>query len=169
MSDQNYSEGDWIVHCTYGVGQIKTVEEKPIHGENVRVFRVKTQNSIYWLPVKKADNTRIRRITNKEKLAEALAQLGTEPEEMGSDYRARNDHIKEAFANGSIEKSVELLRDLMGLREIKAWSNTENDAANTIFHQLASEYSVIYEIPIEQAREEINAVICEKFENFSML
>lgn len=157
------------MHSTYGVGQIKTVEEKPIHGETVRVFRVKTRNSIYWLPVKKADNMRIRRITNKEKLAEALAQLETEPEKMGDDYRARNNHIKEAFTNGSIEKSVELLRDLMGLREIKAWSNTENDAANTIFNQLASEYSVIYEIPLEEARQEINSVICAKFENFSML
>jgi RNA polymerase-interacting CarD/CdnL/TRCF family regulator len=88
---------------------------------------------------------------------------------MGDDYRARNNHIKEAFTNGSIEKSVELLRDLMGLREIKAWSNTENDAANTIFNQLASEYSVIYEIPLEEARQEINSVICAKFENFSML
>lgn len=169
MSDQSYSKGDWIVHSTYGVGQIKTIEEKPIHGETVRVFRVKTRNSIYWLPVQNADNARIRRITNKVTLNEALAKLQSEPEKMGDDYRTRNTHINEAFSNGSILKSVELFRDLMGLREIKAWSNTENDAANTIFNQLASEYSVIYDISLDKARQKINSIIGANFEDFSML
>lgn len=169
MSDQNFSKGDWLVHSSYGVGQIKSVEEKPIHGELVSVFRVKTKNSIYWLPVENAGNSRIRRVANKEKLTEALAQLETNPQEMGNDYRTRKVHIAEVFSNGSIKQKVKLFRDLMGLRKEKIWSNTENDAANTIFEQLSSEYAVSFDVPLEEAREKINSIIEENSENLSML
>ncbi|RQV96940.1 hypothetical protein EH221_04290 [bacterium] len=169
MKEPIFKEGDWIVHNAYGVGQIRSIEQKPIHGETVSVFRVKTRNSIYWLPIENADNSRVRRISGQEKLDQALAQLETAPENMGTDYRSRNNHISEILAGGSIVEKVGLLRDLLGLRGEKVWSNTENDTARMIFDQLSSEYSVIYDVPLEHAKAKINAIILKNFPNFSMI
>lgn len=169
MEDLMYKKGDWIVHTSYGVGQIRKIEKKPIHGKVVKVFRVKTSNSIYWLPVKNADNDRIRRIAGKKKLKKALKKLGTKPEKMGKNYRSRNSHIAEVFTKDSVNKKVELLRDLLGLRKKKVWSNTENDAAIKIFNQLANEYSIVHEIPVQEAQKKINALIMKYFDDYSMI
>lgn len=169
MAELVFQEGDWIVHNAYGVGQIRTIEEKPIHGEMVSVFRVKTRNSIYWLPIENADNSRVRRIADKKKLKKALGKLEEDPEDIGSDYRSRNNHINDVLQDGNLTAKVELLRDLLGLRQEKVWSNTENDAANTLFDQLTSEFSVIENETIESAREQINQRIVSKFEGFSMI
>ncbi|MEE4194187.1 MAG: CarD family transcriptional regulator [Anaerolineae bacterium] len=169
MADFMFQKGDWIVHTAYGVGQISKVEKKPIHGEMVNVFRVKTKDSVYWLPVANAGNDRIRRIADRQNLDKALTQLNSPPKEIGSDYRTRNNHIAEVFSQGSIQSKVELLRDLMGLRQEKVWSNTENDAANTIFEQLSSEYSVICEVSLEEARDQINQLVTKNFDGFSLV
>ena len=34
-----YLIGDWVVHYAYGIGQIKKIEEKPIHGDLRRVLK----------------------------------------------------------------------------------------------------------------------------------
>ena len=169
MEVSKFGKGDWIVHSAYGVGQIRMIEQKPIHGEIVSVFRVKTRNSIYWLPIENADNSRVRAIADEEKINDALLQIQDTPHEIGSDYRARNNHINEILQHGTLLSKVELLRDLLALRQEKVWSNTENDAANTLFDQLTSEYSVVQKVPIETAREEINLRIVSSFEGCSML
>lgn len=169
MENLMYQTGDWIVHTAYGVGQIRKVEKKPIHGEVVKVFRVKTRDSIFWLPIKNADNDRIRRIAGKKKLKNALDRLGTEPEKIGKNYRSRNNHISEVFSTDSIIKKVDLLRDLLGLRKRKVWSNTENDAAMKIFNQLANEYSIVHEISTSEAQKRINALVKKRFDGYSMI
>lgn len=169
MEVSKFAQGDWIVHNAYGVGQIRKIEEKPIHGEMVSVFRVKTRNSIYWLPIENVDNSRVRAISDEAKIHDALQQIEDTPHEIGSDYRARNHHISEVLQHGTLLLKVELLRDLLALRQEKVWSNTENDAANTLFDQLTSEYSVVQNVPIEAAREEINQRIIACFEGCSML
>ena len=169
MENLMYQKGDWIVHTSYGVGQIRKIEKKPIHGEKVKVFRVKTSDAVYWLPVKKADNDRVRRIAGKKELKKVLKKLSTKPEKIGKNYRSRNAHISEVFSNDSIEMKVELLRDLLGLRQRKIWSNTEYDAAVKIFKQLANEYSIVHEVGIKKARTQINDLIKKYFDGYSML
>ncbi len=54
MAELLLRKGDWIVHKSYGVGQIRKIETKPIHGKEVNAFRVKTKTAVYWLPIKKS-------------------------------------------------------------------------------------------------------------------
>ena len=169
MEENNYQQGDWIVHSTYGVGEIQKIEEKKIHGKEVAVFRVKTNDSVYWLPVANADNSRIRRIADQKALMEVLDILISEPQNMGKDYRMRNVRIKKIFSSSSLLEKVELLRDLLGVRAEKFWSNTENDAVHMIFEQLASEYSISFDVSLEEARKRINAVILKRFNDYSLI
>jgi len=154
-----YSVGDWIVHNNYGVGQIKKIEERPIHGEKVRTFRVKTKDSIYWVPVKKSDNPRIRRVVNKTKLRRAIRTLKSKPKKMNKNYRTRNAKIKEVFLSGSLQKMAKLLRDLLALRHEKKFNNTEKDAVEKIQERFIREYAICYEIPPEEASARFRDII----------
>jgi RNA polymerase-interacting CarD/CdnL/TRCF family regulator len=154
-----YSVGDWIVHNTYGVGQIKKIEKKPIHGEKVRTFRVRIKNGVYWVPVKEADTPNIRRVVNKRKLRRAIRAIHSKPKEMAKNYKTRNAKIKEIFLDGSLMKMARLLRDIIALSEQKKLNMTENSAVDKITERLSREYAVCYDVPIEEARREIQKSI----------
>lgn len=157
----SYEVGDWIVHNAYGVGQIKKIETKPIHGEKVETYRVRTKDSVYWLPVEDADTSRIRRVVNKRKLRRALKAVNSKPKEMAKNYKTRNAFIKEVFQDGSFMKMAKLLRDLLALQKVKKWNMTETNAVDRIKQRFSREYAVCYEVPIEEARHKINELILE--------
>lgn len=154
-----YDIGDWIVHNNYGIGQIKKIEKKPIHGEKTKSFRVKTKTGVYWIPLKMEENPRIRRVVNKRKLNRALRTLQSKPGKMEKNYKARNKRIKEVFINGSIHKMAKLLRDLIGLRKTKKLNNTEIDAYDKLVTRLTREYQICHETSLDNAREKILEVI----------
>jgi RNA polymerase-interacting CarD/CdnL/TRCF family regulator len=153
--DLTFDIGDWVVHNYYGVGQVKRIEKKPIHGEKVRTFRVKTKDSVYWIPVKKAENPRIRRVVDKRKLRRALRILSSKPEKMAKNYKTRNSHISEVFEDGSIREFMRLLRDLYALGETKKFNTTEKNAVDKLEERVAREYAACYEMSFEQAREKL--------------
>ena len=160
-TDTVYDVGDWIVHNAYGVGQIKKIEKKPIHGEKVKTFRVRTKDSVYWVPVQKSDTPRIRRVVNKRKLRRALRAVKSKPKEMAKNYKTRNAQIKEVFINGALIKMARLLRDLLELEKRKKFNTTEKDAVDRILERFSREYSICYEVPIETARSKIFESIYE--------
>jgi len=69
---QEYAVDDWVVHLYYGVGQIKEIDVKPLNGEEVQCYRVKTENSTFWVPVDQADNPRLRPIASQEKVKQVI-------------------------------------------------------------------------------------------------
>ncbi len=156
-----FTVGDWIVHNSYGVGQIKKIEEKPIHGEKVRTFRVKTKDSVYWVPVKKSDNPRIRRVVNKAKLKRAIRTMKSKPKPMAKNYKTRNARIRSDFESGSVQKMAKLLRDLLALGKKKKFNNTEKEAVEKIQDRIIREYAVCYEIPIEEASVKFWDIVSE--------
>jgi RNA polymerase-interacting CarD/CdnL/TRCF family regulator len=159
-----YSVGDWIVHNHYGVGQIKDIEEKPIHGKDTATYRVKTKDAEYWVPLNNADNPRIRRVVNKRKLRKAMRMLRAKPQKMAKNYKKRNSRIKKVFRNGSIYKMARLLRDLLNLRNIKKLNNTEYDAVEKLTERFEREYAACYDVPLIRAKEVFADYLIEQAE-----
>lgn len=150
--DLGYDIGEWIVHNYYGVGQIKRIEKRKIHGEKVRTFRVQTEDSVYWVPVKKVDNPRIRRVVNKRKFRRVLRALRSKPEKMSKNYKTRQTHIKEVFEDGSSQQLAKLLRDLYELGRSKKLNMTEKDAVDKIEERFIREYAACFEVTQEEAQ-----------------
>lgn len=166
MSEELYQfeVGDWIVHKYYGVGEIKDTEKRPIHGEKVECYRVKTKDAAYWLPVQNADNERIRRVANKSRFKKAISELKGEPEKMAKNYRTRNARIKQImFENGSLVKMAGLFRDLMALKEGKKLNNTEKFAVEKIRERFVREWSVCKDVPLEEARSQFKNIEHNQF------
>jgi RNA polymerase-interacting CarD/CdnL/TRCF family regulator len=162
---ETFEVGDWIVHNWYGVGEIRKVEERPIHGEELNCYRVETKDAIYWLPVENADNDRTRRVVNKSRFQKALRALKAKPEKMAKNYRTRNAHIKEVvFESGSLIKMAGLLRDLLALRKSKKLNNTEKGAVERIRERMVREWSACKDIPVEEARTKLQTIVVNNFD-----
>ena len=75
MENNSYGIGDWVVHKRYGVGQIRSIEKRPINGEATNCFKVKTNDSMYWFPVAKKENPRIRPIETEKIIDKVIKTL----------------------------------------------------------------------------------------------
>ncbi len=161
---EQFEVGDWVVHNWYGVGEIKKIEERPIHGEDKQCYKVKTKDAIYWLPVKNSVNDRTRHVVNKSRFKKALSALKSTPEKMAKNYRTRNAKIREVLMeSGSLIKMAALYRDIMGLREKKKLNTTEKNAVEKIRERIVREWSICRDVPLEEARSKFQQIVVDNF------
>ena len=66
-----YSDGDWIVHSLYGVGQIKGIEVKCISGEEKSYYRVEGEDSTFWMPVDQMNSDILRSLSTRDEIQKA--------------------------------------------------------------------------------------------------
>lgn len=154
-----FDVGDWIVHNAYGVGQIRKIEKKPIHGEKVRSFRVRTQDGVYWLPIKKADNPRVRSVGTKREIRKVIRILKSRPKPMSKNYKSRHTRIKEDFENGALNRLAKLMRDLIHLGKQKKFNMTEKEAIDKIEKWFTREYAACHGISIDEARIKVEEIM----------
>ena len=91
MGDLNQvlSDGKWVVHNSYGVGQIRGYETKMINGKEVAYYRVETENSTFWVPLDQLDSDRLRPLSTKGEFKQAIKILELPPREMDPDHTHR--------------------------------------------------------------------------------
>jgi CarD family transcriptional regulator len=153
-----FSQGDWIVHSRYGVGQIKGVEKKEYSGEQISYYKVKTTNSTFWVPVEDADNPRIRPIASKSRMQRALTALRKKPHSMDDDHNKRKKRIKEVLLDSSLTEIAELLRDLAWRQAVKKLNPSEEDAMSRLCERFVKEWSVSLEISAREARQKLHTI-----------
>lgn len=154
-----YAKGDWIVHLYHGVGQVKGIVSKEVAGETSKYYRVKTDNSTLFIPVKELDDDRMRPAATKKELTKALKVLKETPQEMADDHNDRRRRIREVKNEGSLVDILELVRDLSWRRYDKKLNNTEERALRRFKDRLLREWSVAMETTPEEARRELNKIL----------
>lgn len=163
--DQNlshFSIGQWVVHCQYGVGQIKQIEHVPLHGnldKPEKCFNVQTQNSTFWFPVKQDDNPRVRPITSEKKLKEALKVLNGPPKDTDAHHNVIKVRIHAAKEDGSLKTSVELVRDLSARKNIKKLNIHEERALSLHKDRVVREWSLCMHIDETEATTRFNQLL----------
>jgi len=158
---QTYEVGDWIVHLTYGVGQVETIEEKPIRGALQECYHVRTNDGVFWLPIENDDNERVRPIAGPKRIQRALAALREAPKKMAANFRVRRKRIKQDSLDGDLNSDMILIRDLNARQFKKGLNNTEQHAFNTIVKRFLQEWSLSKGIEIEEANEMLERYLFE--------
>jgi len=151
-----YSVGDWVAHHSYGIGQIRKIEEKSIQGEPVVCFRVKTQNAAYWFPRNEADNPRIRPVADQVMLQRALGELQKTIRDLDPDRLLWKSRIDEVRASDDLIETSQLVRDLTVLRTQRKLNQTETKALNHFTDRLLREWSVSMKTDVETTQQKLN-------------
>ncbi len=158
---RDFNKGDWIVHLDYGVGQIKGVETKRLEGERSSYYKVKTSDSTLFVPVEDVDRKRLRPLASKSQFGRAIRVLKTAPDEMSPDHNERKRLIRKASADGSLLAVCRLVRDLSARRWSNRLNSTEERALRRFKSRLLSEWSICRDVPLEEARNQLNNVLQE--------
>ena len=160
-SNLPYSTGDWVVHSHYGVGQIKRIEVKPIHGENTNCFEVKTRDSTYWFPTKDIDNPRIRPLASQDIIEKVIKNLRRKATVIDTDRNLWRKRIEEVQAEGDLLSISNLVRDLSTQRVLRNLNQTEKEALKRFTDRLLREWASIEQEEVEKIRPKFQAYIQE--------
>ena len=139
-----FGEGDWIVHCSYGLGQIMGIETKRISGSGTRYYRIQTSDSTYWLPVTQSDSEELRPLASQAEIQAALAILAKPPRKMASNHTARKSRIQQVRSDNTPDDIARLVRDLRARQRDKGILNqTERSAYGTFKQRLLEEWAAV--------------------------
>ena len=151
-----YLIGDWVVHFAYGIGQIKKIEQKPIHGEPEACFQVTTQNGAeWWFPKYGDDNPRIRAVATEEKLQCALAEFEKVTPDLNLDKNLWKARMDEVMKNGDLIETAQIMRDLTVLQTQRKFNQMETKAFSLFKDRLLREWSAIMNMNIAKIEPEL--------------
>jgi RNA polymerase-interacting CarD/CdnL/TRCF family regulator len=154
-----YTIGDWVVHHAYGVGQIKKVEVKPIHGEQVKCFRVNTKDSAFWFPKNRPDNPRIRPVASPDIIQRVIAEFKKPVVDLDPDRKMWKNRIDETKASDDLIAASQIVRDLHILRTQRKLNQTEENALNDFTNRLIDEWSTAMKTDSSAVRRKLNKYI----------
>ena len=167
MGEPLYAIDDWIVHRSYGVGQVMKVEVKPIQGEQTECFMVQTQNGVYWLPIDRLDTPRIRPVATSDRVEKALIELQNSDLSLDPDRMYWKERIEDVKENGGLVAISQLVRDLTLLRTLRRLNQTEEGALNLLTERLLREWSACVHKDIDRIRPTLKAYLMETKAQFA--
>jgi RNA polymerase-interacting CarD/CdnL/TRCF family regulator len=155
------AKGDWLVHLMYGPGEIQEIETKSIAGEERKYYRVKAEDSIFWVPVDISTNERVRPLATPERITRALRVLNEAPDQMLPDHKQRRKRIHEDVLDGKLRSDVQLIRDLSARQRQKGINKSEQDSLERVKNRFLKEWALSMGIEINEANHRLNQLLLD--------
>ena len=160
----HYDIGQWVVHCRYGVGQIKKIESIPLHGDTQTkelCFQVQTRDGIFWFPVEPQENPRVRPVVTKRKLVTSLETLKEPPEDTDAHHNELRIRINNAQTDVSMKTTIRLIRDLSARNAIKKLNILEERTLRRHTNRLVREWALCMDVDETKAQTEFDMLLRE--------
>ncbi len=168
VSQNTFTEGDWIVHARYGVGQVKGMEKKKLEGEQKLFYKVKTFDGVYWLSVMRTNAEYVRPLTSRYKIRQALSRMRRAPKPLPENHTQRNKLISDAVRDISLISKARMIRDLHGKQAHSKLNFSEEDALLRLKEQFINEWSVFSKADRAGLVEKLDKALLTSIEKLSM-
>ena len=152
---------DWVVHCTHGLGQVKTIEQRTFGEQSVLYYMVQIGDLTVWVPADENINTRLRAPKSRDDFQKLFSLLNSTPEALPIDRRQRNQFLLEVLKDGSAESLCRVLRDLSAIRKQRTWGDYDRDIMKRIQKTLISEWSYVLSVSPHDAESELTKMLAQ--------
>lgn len=152
-----FQKGTWIVHQSYGVGQIQGVETRRLGGKEGTYYHllIHATESHIWVPVDKLDDVS-RPLTPPEKFKNVLAILERPPRKMATHINQRTNRIRDVRSQNSPMALARLLRDMLARKKERgALSQSESTALRRIKTRFLGEWAASMKLDLEEAEQQM--------------
>jgi len=160
-----YKIGDKISHPVHGAGIVQSVEVKEIFGEEKSFYNICIPQNKMKLMVstEKADEIGIRKIVDKEEMANVLKELTVPFKNKKTNWIERSRRNVEKIKSGNIIEVAEVVKELYAIDNEKGLSASEKRMYNNARQILLSELALVNNLNNEQAemmmKEALNKTI----------
>lgn len=165
----NYSINSYVVYPSHGVGQIINIENTIVMQQHISCYLIyfDRERLTIKIPTNKVEKFGIRPLVSKEQMSEVFSILRSGVKKMKGMWSRRAQEYETKINSGDIIMLAEVLRDLTRDIEDSERSYSERIIYETAIFRLACEYSAIYGIPFETARDKITLTAKDKLESDS--
>jgi len=140
-----FSEGELVVYPTHGVGKITAIEEQEIAGHTLNVFVVTFDKDRMTLrvPLAKAKNSGLRRLSSRNEMDAALAKLRGRSRAKRTMWSRRAQEYQAKIASGDPASIAEVVRDLFRNVGQPEQSYSERQIYQAALDRLVREFAAV--------------------------
>jgi CarD family transcriptional regulator len=155
-----FDAGDYVVHPSYGVGNILRLEEKRLAETEMRLYYVlAVENSTVWVPVNSTGATGLRRVTPKQELERYRRVLKSKPTVLDRDHHKRRLEINERLKRGSFLAVCEATRDLTAHGWHKPLNDVDASMLQKVRDNLCREWAASQGVSVADAAREVDGLL----------
>jgi len=165
----SYSINNYVVYPSHGVGKIIDIETISVMQQQVSCYLIyfDREKLTIKIPTNNVEKFGIRPLVSKEKMNEVFSILRSGVKKMKGMWSRRAQEYETKINSGDIIMLAEVLRDLTRDIEDSERSYSERIIYETAIFRLACEYSAIYGVSFETAKDKVTITAKDKIESES--
>lgn len=156
-----FTAGDYVVYPTHGVGKVLGIETHEISGEKIDLIVVKFEKDRMTLrvPVGKAQQSGLRRLSSRKMMDSALAALKGRSRVKKTMWSRRAQEYEAKINSGDPVSIAEVVRDLHRADDQPDQSFSEQQMYQAALDRLARELAALEAIDEEAAAEKLEKLL----------
>jgi CarD family transcriptional regulator len=156
-----FSEGELVVYPTHGVGKITAIEEQEIAGHTLNVFVVSFDKDRMTLrvPLAKAKNSGLRRLSSRKEMDAALAKLRGRSRAKRTMWSRRAQEYQAKIASGDPASIAEVVRDLFRNVGQPEQSYSERQIYQAALDRFVREFAAVERIDETTATQRVEQIL----------
>lgn len=160
-TDLEFSEGDFVVYPTHGVGKVTGIEEKEIAGQKLKLFVISFEKERMTLrvPIAKVKDSGLRKLSNRKIIDTALKTLKGKVRVKRTMWSRRAQEYEAKINSGDPVSIAEVVRDLHRNADQPDQSYSERQMYQAALERLARELAAVEKIEQEEATEKLEKLL----------
>jgi len=157
----DFKAGDSVVYPAHGVGQVEGVEKQTIAGMELSLYVVGFEKDRMRLkiPVAKAEDSGLRKLSSSERLDDALETLKGRSRVRRTMWSRRAQEYEMKINSGDPVSIAEVLRDLKRNNDDTEQSYSERQIFQSALERLAREVAAVDRITEIKATEKLEDIM----------
>jgi CarD family transcriptional regulator len=156
-----YAKGDHVVYPTHGVGKVLGIEKQLIAGFELKVYVIsfEAEKMILRVPVDKAKDSGLRKLSTRNKMETAVTTLKGRARAKRTMWSRRAQEYVAKINSGDPVSIAEVVRDLHRASDQPDQSYSERQMYEAALERLARELALVEKIEIATATQKLEAVL----------
>lgn len=156
-----FNPGDFVVYPTHGVGKVVSVEKEEIAGHTLELFVISFDRDRMTLrvPVSKAANSGLRKLSSKKRMDEAIQTLKGRPRVKRTMWSRRAAEYDIKINSGDPVSIAEVVRDLHRNVGQPDQSFSERQIYEQARDRLASELAAVEKTDVDKATLKLEQIL----------
>ncbi|MBP2228384.1 CarD family transcriptional regulator [Azospirillum agricola] len=157
----DFEAGDFVVYPAHGVGRVEGIETHSIAGLEVQLYAITFEKERMTLkvPVGKARNAGLRRLSTKDRIKVALETLQGRSRVRRTMWSRRAQEYEAKINSGDPVSIAEVVRDLYRGADQSDQSYSERQIYQAALERLARELAAVEMIDEMKATERLESVL----------
>jgi CarD family transcriptional regulator len=161
LTKLEFDAGDFVVYPAHGVGRVEGIESHLIAGQEIQLYAITFEKERMTLkvPVAKAKNSGLRRLSTKDRIKVALETLQGRSRVRRTMWSRRAQEYEAKINSGDPVSIAEVVRDLYRGADQSDQSYSERQIYQAALERLARELAAVEKIDELKATERLEQVL----------